>query len=86
MEATLTPFTKFLQKVLDEIKEVDTASIFAQPVDISEVSLSAQYLLEIVIACMVYCEMVYQSTQHYCSSYGIYVFTSVSTLVLNEWS
>ena len=40
MEYSLTPFTRFLQKVLDEIKEVDTSSVFATPVDISEVHLT----------------------------------------------
>ena len=37
VDLTLTPFTKFLQKVLDDIKEVDNSSVFACPVDISEV-------------------------------------------------
>lgn len=45
VELTLTPFTKFLQKVLDDIKEVDSASVFACPVEVDEVSSLTLILL-----------------------------------------
>lgn len=37
VEMRLSPFVRFLQKIVDDLKEVDGAGVFAQPVDIKEV-------------------------------------------------
>lgn len=44
MELQLTPFTVLLRSVLDQLQEKDSARIFAQPVNLKEVSFKLYFL------------------------------------------
>ncbi|XP_067934772.1 peregrin-like [Watersipora subatra] len=44
VELTLSPLTKFLQKILDDIRELDSTSVFAYPVDVNEVPDYHEYI------------------------------------------